>query len=264
MHPGERSPPHLPIPGSPKSPATQATKTAVSQGWECQLSRLKPGLGRCKTSGRVLPVPRAPNAAGRGRSTISWTGALEARFLKALQQAGGVWVRHGPDVATPRACPGLGRSEPSGWPTAGRQHHGACGPQRGLDSTQAARLISAITFSPTALGRLSPWDRTCSGCRRELPTNTHPASPCNPLLWATRVFYRFRTPPHPPLPEVAPPPPIQEAKPKAILQRMGAYSTQLTTIQVSGVEDLGSRNKQPYRRCCCCEPGNARIRLLQH
>ncbi|KAL4436764.1 hypothetical protein ABPG75_003903 [Micractinium tetrahymenae] len=27
----------------------------------------------------------------RGKSAISWTGALEARFLKALQQAGGVW-----------------------------------------------------------------------------------------------------------------------------------------------------------------------------
>ncbi|PSC70204.1 tyrosine sulfotransferase [Micractinium conductrix] len=27
----------------------------------------------------------------RGRTTISWTGALEARFLRALAQAGGVW-----------------------------------------------------------------------------------------------------------------------------------------------------------------------------
>lgn len=40
------------------------------------------------------PYSLAPTlpVAGRGRTAISWTGALEARFLKALQQAGGVWV----------------------------------------------------------------------------------------------------------------------------------------------------------------------------
>lgn len=48
------------------------------------------GLGR--TSGRARCDPCSPDAAGRGRVSISWTGALEARFLKALQQAGGVWV----------------------------------------------------------------------------------------------------------------------------------------------------------------------------
>lgn len=36
--------------------------------------------------------------AGRGRLTVRWEGAIEARFLKALSQAGGVWASPGPGL----------------------------------------------------------------------------------------------------------------------------------------------------------------------
>lgn len=62
--------------------------------WQPEAARRRWGAGwaaqdpQPRDKRRLLRSP----AAGRSRTAISWTGALEARFLKALQQAGGVWV----------------------------------------------------------------------------------------------------------------------------------------------------------------------------
>jgi hypothetical protein len=52
---------------------------------------------RCCPSAQLPPVASpapilCPALAGKGKSALSWRGMLESRFLKALEQAGGVWV----------------------------------------------------------------------------------------------------------------------------------------------------------------------------
>lgn len=118
---------------------------------------------------------------------MRWEGAIEARFLKALQQAGGVWV-----------------SGPSGKPIGGA----------------SASSEARNTLGPPAAPRIGG-DACLERCQAA------EGLPRSPVLTAS-----------PPLPTRACLP--QEAKPKAILQRMGAYSSQLTTIQVRGGTRAGT------------------------
>jgi hypothetical protein len=78
--------------------------------------------------------PSASQTAGRGRSAISWKGSLESRFLKALQQAGGVWVslcysllagRAGRRAGGEDLCP-RNSLDPQPRPRKSAQHPAAC------------------------------------------------------------------------------------------------------------------------------------------
>lgn len=148
------------------------------------------------------PPPASPLATGRRSSrTIRWEGALEARFLKALQQVGGVWVSgHRGEALGPR--PGRHLASKSGPLGA---------PQRPQPPPRAP---------PGAPGAGPP------GPGPRAARTRRPAPPPYPGASGAERKRRSRPRAPPPLPLP------QEAKPKAILMKMGAYASQLTTIQV--------------------------------
>lgn len=78
--------------GEPQEPCYSSDEDSREFGVRQPIDLFQQQAGPPKDLRPRSPDSCAPDAAGRGRLSISWTGALEARFLKALQQAGGVWV----------------------------------------------------------------------------------------------------------------------------------------------------------------------------